>query len=148
MDERGRSSLPLAIPPGHLGDGALYVGLDGVIAKPIRNTWRRGSTSTAARVPVWITVRLADEHGFSPAITGIAVSPQYRSDNAVYVATSAGIFISRDAGRHFAPWSGGMGATPVVALAVTSKPTSSHGEQWVYALGLGGTIWRRRADAE
>jgi ferredoxin-NADP reductase len=117
-----------------------------VIAKPIRNTWRRGSSSTAARVPVWITVRLADEQGFSPAITGVAVSPQYRNDYTVFVATSAGIFVSRDAGRHFAHWSGGMGATPVVALAVTGKPSGGRGEQWVYALGLGGTIWRRRAD--
>mgnify|MGYP006197564833 CR=1 FL=1 len=41
-------------PPGHLGDGALYVGLDGVVAKPIRNTWRRGGTD---RMPVWITAR-------------------------------------------------------------------------------------------
>lgn len=144
MDERGRSALPLAIPPGHLGDGALYVGLDGVIAKPIRNTWRRGGS---ARVPVWITVRLADEQGYSPAITGIAVSPNYRNDNTVFVATSAGIFVSRDAGRHFAPWSGGMGSTPVVALALTGK-AGARGEQWVYALGLGGTIWRRRADEE
>lgn len=146
MEERGRSALPLAIPPGHLGDGALYVGLDGVIAKPIRNTWRRGTSSAGARVPVWITARLADEQGFSPAITGIAVSPQYRSDNTVFVATSAGIFISRDAGRHYEHWSGGMGATPVVALAVTGKASGGRGEQWVYALGLGGTIWRRRAD--
>jgi photosystem II stability/assembly factor-like uncharacterized protein len=148
MEERGRSALPLAIPPGHLGDGALYVGLDGVIAKPIRNTWRRGGPSTAARVPVWITVRLADEQGYSPAITGIVVSPQYRSDNTVFVATSAGIFVSRDAGRNFAQWSGSMGATPVVALAVTGRAGGERGEQWVYALGLGGTIWRRRGDDE
>lgn len=140
MEERGRSALPLAVPPGHLGDGSLYVGLDGVVAKPIRNTWRRGGTD---RMPVWITARLADADGNSPAITAIAVSPHYRSDNTVFVATSAGIFVSRDAGRHFVQWSDGMGNTPVVALAVTAK---SGGEQWLYALGLGGTIWRRRAD--
>ena len=143
MEERGRSALPLAVPPGHLGDGSLYVGLDGVIAKPIRNTWRRGGT---ARMPVWITARLSDDEGNSPAITAIAVSPHYRNDHTVFVATSAGIFISRDAGRNFAPWSGGMGTTPVVALAVTAKAANGKGEQWLYALGLGGTIWRRRAD--
>lgn len=144
LDERGRSALPIAVPPGHLGDGSLYVGLDGVIAKPIKNTWRRGSTG-ASRMPVWITARLADERGESPAITAIAVSPDYRNDHTVYVATSGGIFVSRDAGRHFAPWSGGMGSAPVVALAVTGKLDDG---QWVYALGLGGTIWRRRADDE
>ena len=145
LEERGRSALPLAVPPGHLGDGALYVGLDGMIAKPIRNTWRRGgAASSVSRLPVWITIRLSDEAGESPAITAIAVSPHYRTDNTVFVATSGGLYISRDAGRHFAPWSGGMGATPVVALAITPG-SGGRGEQWVYALGLSGTIWRRRA---
>lgn len=147
LEERGRSALPLAVPPGHLGDGSLYVGLDGVIAKPIRNTWRRGSTtSTGVRMPVWITARLATADGESPAITAITISPHYRSDNTVFVATSSGVFVSRDAGRNYAQWSGGMGTTPVVSLALTARANSGKGEQWLYALGLGGTIWRRRAD--
>jgi hypothetical protein len=138
LQERGRSALPLAVPPGYLGDGALYVGLDGRVAKPIRNTWRRGG---AERLPVWTGVDLLDSEGKPAAITALAASPHYRQDNTVFAATSAGIYISQDAGRTFAPWSGGMGAAPVVALAVTPKGANG---QWVFALGLGGSVWRRR----
>jgi hypothetical protein len=140
LEERGRSALPLAVPPGYLGDGALYVGLDGRVAKPIRNTWRRGG---AERLPVWTGVDLLDSEGKPAAITALATSPHYRQDNTVFASTSAGIYLSRDGGRTFAPWSGGMGASPVVAIAVTPKGASG---QWVFALGLGGSVWRRRVE--
>ncbi len=140
LEERGRSALPLAVPPGYLGDGALYVGLDGRVAKPIRNTWRRGGGD---RLPVWSGVDLLDSDGKGVAITALAASPHYRQDNTTYAATSGGIFISQDGGRTFGPWSGGMGTLPVVALAVAPKGAAG---QWVYALGLGGSVWRRRAE--
>ena len=54
--------------------------------------------------------------------------------------------LNTGAGRSVAFNSGGMGATPVVALAVTARSGAGQHEQWLYALGLGGTIWRRRAD--
>lgn len=138
LEERGRSALPLAVPPGYLGDGALYVGLDGRVAKPIRNTWRRGG---GERLPVWTSVELADAEGKLAAITALATSPHYRQDNTVFAATNAGIFVSRDGGRKYEHWSGGMGASPVVAIAVTPKYADG---QSVFALGLGGAIWRRK----
>lgn len=140
LQELGRSALPLAVPPGYLGDGALYVGLDGRVAKPIRNTWRRGG---GERLPVWSGTDLLDSEGKAVAITALVASPNYRQDNTVYAATSGGVFVSRDGGRSFAAWSGGMGAAPVVAIALT--PRGKDG-QWLYALGLGGNIWRREIE--
>lgn len=140
LESRGRSALPLAVPPGYLGDGAIYVGLDHGVAKPIRNTWRRGGGD---RIPVWNGVELFDDADKPVAITALAASPHYRQDNTVLAATSGGLFLSRDGGRYFAPWSDGMGESPVVAAAMTPRDEDG---QWVYALGLGGSIWRRRVE--
>ena len=140
LETRGRSALPLAVPNGYLGDGALYVGLDQGVAKPIRNTWRKGGGD---RLPVWNAVELFDDADKPVAITALVTSPHYRQDHTVFAATSGGLFVSRDSGRWFEPWSGGMGGAPVVALAVT--PRGAEG-QWVYALGLGGSVWRRRVE--
>ncbi len=140
LEEIGRSALPMTVPPGYLGDGALYVGLDGQVAKPIRNTWRRGG---GERLPVWSGTELHDSEGKPVAITALVSSPQYRQDNTVFAATSGGVYVSRDSGRSFELWSGGMGAAPVVALALT--PRGKNG-QWLYALGLGGGVWRRQLD--
>ncbi len=140
LQELGRSALPLAVPPGYLGDGALYVGLDGRVAKPIRNTWRRGG---GERLPVWTGVDLLDSEGKAVAITALVASPHYRQDHTVFAATSGGIYISRDSGRSFEAWSGGMGSVPVVAIALTPQ---GKGGQWLYALGLGGNVWRRQVD--
>jgi WD40 repeat protein len=140
LQELGRSALPLAVPAGYLGDGALYVGLDGRVAKPIRNTWRRGG---GERLPVWTGIDLLDSDGKPVAITALVSSPNYRQDNTVYAATSGGVYVSRDSGRSFEAWSGGMGGAPVVAIALTPR---GEGGQWLYALGLGGNIWRREIE--
>ena len=71
------------------------------------------------------------------SITALAASPV---DPAVLAATNAGVFLSRDAGQTFTDWSDGLTNPRVVAIAVSPN----FGEdRLVYALGLGGTIWRR-----
>jgi hypothetical protein len=48
------------------------------------------------------------------------------------------VFVSRDGGASFADWSQGLEPAAMVGLAV------GH-DQWVYGVGLGGAVWRRRA---
>ena len=56
----------------------------------------------------------------------------------VYAATSSGVHRSVDGGEHFSRWSEGLPPDiPVLALQRTP--------QAMYALGFGGTLWRRPA---
>jgi hypothetical protein len=58
----------------------------------------------------------------------------------VFAATSAGVFVSRDGGATYLPWSEGLIPPGLVALAISQN---YHSDRLIYALGLGGTIWRR-----
>jgi hypothetical protein len=51
------------------------------------------------------------------------------------------VYVSRDGGEHFLPWDAIGGPRAVIALAVS--PNYTH-DGLVYALGLGGTLWRRQ----
>jgi hypothetical protein len=119
-------------------DGSILVGLDDYVARAMTNAWKRTSSG---RQPAWNGVGLRGPEGRIVTITALAVSPHYATDNTAFAATNAGIFVSRDGGRSFTSWGTGMDHRPVVALAVTPRIDS---EQWLYALGLGGSLWRRR----
>ena len=109
----------------------MFVGLGGSVLRPLRNTEevRRGE-----RRPMWRAARLGPE---ALAITSLAISPAFAEDHTVFAATNAGVFISRDGGEVFEPWNDGLDKPRVVSLAI-----SRNGEL-VYALGLGGSVWRR-----
>jgi hypothetical protein len=71
------------------------------------------------------------------SVTALALSPV---DRTVFAATNAGVFVSRDAGETFAEWSDGLTNPRIVAIAVSPNYVE---DRMVYAIGLGGTIWRR-----
>jgi hypothetical protein len=75
-------------------------------------------------------------------VTGLATSPNYQADGTIFAATSAGMFVSHDRGDSFQSWSEGLAALRLVGLGVSPSYAD---DGLVYALGLGGSIWRRRA---
>jgi len=122
--------LPVAVPPTHRLDGAVFVGLNGRVWRPARDAQEvRGGE----RRPMWHNAVLGDG---TLRITALAVSPDYAADRTVIAATSGGVFVSRDAGVRFEPFSDGLSPTSVLALAYPEPGR-------LYALGLGGTVWRR-----
>jgi hypothetical protein len=111
------------------------VGLGRRVLKPVRNG---RETRAGERRPIWRGTEVG-----SPAsvVLALAVSPTYADDRAVFAATNVGVFVSRDAGGTFTPWSDGLTHEPVVALA---QSPSNHEDGLVFGIGLGGTIWQRR----
>jgi hypothetical protein len=107
----------------------VFVALAGRVLRPLPYaTERRGGE----RRPVWRSALL--ETG--AAVTDLAVSPDYARDSSVLAATNVGVFASRDGGEKFEPWSEGLVPASVVSL-LWSEPST------IYALTLGGAIWRR-----
>lgn len=124
--------VPLAVLPTYAIDGALLVGLNGRVMHPARGSQEvRGGE----RRPIWHPALLGDG---TLQVTALVISPNYAADRTVLAATSGGVFVSRDAGATFSAWSEGLAPTSVVSLAY---PEGEH----IYALGLGGTVWRRQA---
>jgi predicted regulator of Ras-like GTPase activity (Roadblock/LC7/MglB family) len=76
------------------------------------------------RRPMWHAIDLAQP------ITSLA--PHERT---VIAATGGGAFVSRDGGATFNGWSDGPLSANLLSIAV--------GPPYVYALALGGTVWRR-----
>ena len=75
------------------------------------------------------------------AVTALRTSPTFAEDRTLFAATNAGVFVSRDNGETYQPWSDGLNPLRMVALGTSpGYPTDG----LVYALGLGGTLWRRR----
>jgi hypothetical protein len=75
------------------------------------------------------------------SITGLAWSP---SGGELFVASSAGVHVSSDGGRTFNAC--GEGGPRVVMAVAVSMP--SDGERCLFALELGGTVWRCGPAAE
>jgi hypothetical protein len=128
----------VALPANRWGD-TVTLGLGGHVYRPRQNAWQ---VSGGRRQPVWETADLSSEPapGRVVALTGLAPSPAYAADRTLFAATSAGIYVSRDGGAGFEPWSDGLEAASIVAVA----PSPAYArDRLVYALGLGGTVWRR-----
>jgi photosystem II stability/assembly factor-like uncharacterized protein len=68
-------------------------------------------------------------------VTSLAPSGAFAQDRTVFVATSAGVFRSREAGPPYELWDDQPGAPRLVALCSLDR--------LVYGLGTGGTLWRR-----
>lgn len=141
----GARTLPLAAPSAP--DGGLFVALGGRVMQPRRNAWQ---TRGGARSPLWSGAEPIADGGELAAITALAVSPGYRADGTVFTATSAGVYRSRTRGRTFDRWSEGLAPAPVLALAATTASHDAMGVApvLVFALDVGGTIWRRVSDAD
>jgi hypothetical protein len=134
--ERSDDPLVVAVPASYPIDEQLFVGLGDRILRPLRHA---REVRSRERRPVWRSTHLAEE---SLVVSSVATSPGYSEDRTVFVATSNGAFISRNAGDSFTPWSDGLEQSRLVAIAVSPDYVS---DGLVFALGLGGTIWRREA---
>lgn len=66
-------------------------------------------------------------------VTSLSCAPD--DPSFVVAGMTLGIARSHDGGRTFAPWTDGLPARPYLAVAATPRT--------VYALGPGGTLWRR-----
>jgi photosystem II stability/assembly factor-like uncharacterized protein len=125
--------MPVAVPrPGDL-DAVVLVGHAGRVARPLRSAreLRRGE-----RRPLWQEVQIGNPRS---AVTAVSISPRARRDRTVVAAADAGVYLSRDGGATFAAWDDGLDVPLVTALALTA----TDGGLEAYALGLGGTLWRR-----
>jgi hypothetical protein len=126
------AAVSVAVSPKYPVDEVVLVGLDTRVLMPSR---RAEEVRDGERRPVWLPTTLAPS---SPRITSIATSPDARG---VFVATSAGVFASRDHGRSFGMWNAGLDARPMLSVAVSTAHNSE--DPLVFALELGGQLWRR-----
>jgi hypothetical protein len=131
-------TLPVAFSPDFRFDDLVFVGLGGRVLKPLPHAHE---VQGRERRPIW---RGLDLGGDVSAITALAVSPAFAADHTIFAATNAGLFVSRDAGDSFTPWSEGLLPARMVAVAVSPAYAQ---DRLVYAVGLGGTLWRRREEA-
>jgi len=145
LEERGETALlPLTVAattgfvPGKSADEALFVGLAGRVLQPRRNVWQ---TRDNVQYPLWGSSALAMGESERPAVTALAVSPNYHTDGVIFAATSIGIYRSCTRGHEFDYWSKGFIQTPVLALATTASVPVS-----VFALSIDGTIWEQKGD--
>jgi hypothetical protein len=132
----GVARMALAVSSTEPDEYGVFVGLGRRFLRPMRNAREvRGRE----RRPIWRSTELGRDVA---NITALAASPP---DRTVFAATNAGVFVSHDAGETFADWSDGLTNPRIVAVAVSPNYNQ---DRLVYALGLGGTIWRREALAK
>jgi hypothetical protein len=122
------------VSPSYANDELVFAGLGPRVLKPLRHA---REVRAGQRRPVW---RSADLGGGAVAVTAVAPSPTYAEDRTIFAATNAGVFVSRDGGDSYQPWSEGLSPPAMVALAISPNYRD---DRLVYGLGLGGTIWRR-----
>jgi photosystem II stability/assembly factor-like uncharacterized protein len=132
----GDSPTPVAVSPNYPDDRLVFIGLGGRILRPLPDSWRADPRS-APRHPTW---RDAVVSGGQIAVTGLAVSPCFTDDRTVFASSSGGVFVSRNAGDSFQPWSEGLDPPHAVAVAISPGYCQ---DRLVYALGMRGTLWRR-----
>jgi hypothetical protein len=138
-DVPGGGALQVVALPANRWDDTVLVGLGGTVYRPRQGSWQ---IVGGGRRPVWDAIALPGEAaaGRVAALTGLVASPDYARDRTVFAATSAGVCVSRDGGASFTLWSDGLDAVSTVAVA----PSPAYaGDRLVFALGLGGSIWRR-----
>ena len=127
--------MPVVVPRAGDLDTAVLVGHAGRVGRPLRRAQevRRGE-----RRPLWQEAQIGN---LQSAVTALAISPHVRRDRTVLAAADAGVYLTRDGGATFGAWDHDLDVPLVTALALTA--TADDGLD-AYALGLGGTLWRRR----
>jgi hypothetical protein len=99
------------------------------------------------RRPLWQRVALGRSglpaaSAANTAITAVTATPTFAVDRTLYVATNSGVFVSRDRGDTYHPWThAGLGPQRIIALAISPNFRE---DRLVFALELGGTVWQRR----
>jgi len=126
--------LPIAVATTRAGEPVILAGrLSGVVrplpgAQEVRSGQRR---------PIWLGPSIS-----SPAstITALATSRTFAADQIVVASSGRSVYLSRDGGASFMAWDEGLDVPRIVALRIATAPGRP---PMVYALGLGGTLWRR-----
>src|SRR5260221_418096 len=137
--EPGRSdTLALALSPNYDEVELVFVGLGGRVLKPLAHA---REVRSGKRRPVWRGTAVGEG---ALGVTALGTSPTFAEDRTLFAATNAGVFVSRDSGDTYEPWSEGL--NPVRTVALGTSPSYAD-DRLVYALGLGGTVWRRGDDA-
>ena len=128
--------LPLCVSPAYAIDECVFVGVGGQVLAPLRQTREiRG----AQRRPIWRSAAVGES---GTRVTAVATPSTADSGRVVFAASSTGVYVSRDGGEHFEPW-GAVNEGPSAAIALAVSPSYAR-DRLVYALGLDGTLWRRR----
>jgi hypothetical protein len=127
--------MAVAVSPNYARDELVFASLGAKVLKPLSHA---REVHGAQRRPVWRSAELGDG---AIAVTAIAPSPNFAMDNTIFAATNAGVFVSRDRGDSFQPWSENLYPANIVDLAISPGFAD---DRLIYGLGLGGTIWVRR----
>jgi photosystem II stability/assembly factor-like uncharacterized protein len=129
----GRVSSVLAAPTYPI-NGLCFVGVGAEVWSPARGVQEvvRGQ-----RRPAW---RRTSSPG---SVIALASSPTFAQDRTLAVGISVGVALSRDAGARCLPWSDGLTGLPVLAVAFSPHFAT---DRLVYAVELGGRLWRRAVE--
>jgi photosystem II stability/assembly factor-like uncharacterized protein len=131
---RATDAAPTCVLPAptYTTTGAVFVAVGTQVWWPARGGQE---VERGERRPAWQRTDLAAR------VIALAVAPTYARERIVVAGTSQGVALSRDGGEHFTPWSDGLGGAPMVAVA--ASPTFA-ADRLLYAVELGGRLWRRR----
>ena len=124
---RSVRAIPLSVSPSYRVDGRVVVGLVSDVLHPIRGTRERRHGDS---LPLW---RASPLPAAAARVTALAFA--HNDARCIFAATTTGISVSRDAGDTFADWSEDLPRAPYLSV----RPIGGA----VFALGVGGTIWRR-----
>jgi hypothetical protein len=127
-----RAVVSIAVSPNYHVDELVLVGLDRSVLVPSR---RAEEVRNGERRPMWLRTTVGPG---LPRITSIAT---LRDPHRVFVSSSAGVFASWDQGRSFAAWNEGLDERPILDVVVS--PFHQAEDSVVFALELGGQLWRR-----
>jgi photosystem II stability/assembly factor-like uncharacterized protein len=93
-------------------------------------TWVEVADTPSRQPPVLPEITVTGDD--SLRVTSVASGPHATR----FAATNKGVYVSRDAGQTFKAWNDGLKPHAIVSVACAA-------EGWVYALAVGGSVWRR-----
>ena len=78
-----------------------------------------------------------------PAILDLVYVPSSGKEYHLYAATAEGIFVSRDQGKAWKSYNEGLPEEPILSLVASPEYQR---DKLLYALSLGGVLWRREVN--
>lgn len=123
-------ALAVCVTANAAGQDVVFVGM--------QNTMYRIDTGSDCQPSVEGVSPTRVDNG-SLAITAITASPDFSNDATLFVATNQKIYVSRDGGATLERWNVDG---PSQILDIQPSPDFST-DRLVYALELGGSVWRR-----
>jgi photosystem II stability/assembly factor-like uncharacterized protein len=96
--ERSDDPLVVVVPNSYSVNGAVFVALGGRLLKPLRHA--REVRFGEGR-PIWVSAHVGAP---GTLVTSLATPPDASNGRVLFAGTSAGVYVSRDAGDNFAAW--------------------------------------------